>query len=111
MLNPSKRRALAIQAEAIEIIEIMGESQASILQKVHPTTDTRWLLRHRQPSTAALIALRAVAKCQLPGMNHKYWIGRVSVTMVVAAEFSERARCVNLNEPVARYSRRASRKS
>lgn len=75
MLNVRERRALAAQDEAIDLIEILGENRTIDLLNVDPVTVKRWLARKVTPSTPVLIALRAAAKCQLPGQEHAHWKG------------------------------------
>lgn len=75
MLNVRQRRAALARAELEDLIHQCGVGRAATLLDVYEATVQRWLAGTSRVPRAALIALRAAVRGQLPGMEHKDWEG------------------------------------
>ena len=76
MLNVKQRREAHAKREAAELITEYGEHRAACALDVHITTVRRWASGKTLAPAAVLIALRALVKSQLPGMEMRDWEGR-----------------------------------
>lgn len=75
MLTLRERRKQAARDEAAELIADYGIDSTARALDVHPLTVRRWASGEVTCPTPALIALRALVKAQLPGQEHRDWIG------------------------------------
>ena len=75
MLNVRERRKQQAKQEAVDLIGLYGEHRAAAALNVHIATVRRWYSGEIAPPTPVLIALRALVKSQLPGMEHRTWEG------------------------------------
>lgn len=75
MLNVRERRAAQAKREATDLIGRYGEHRVAKDLDVHLTTVRRWYTGETVAPTPVLIALRALVDGQLPGMEHKDWVG------------------------------------
>lgn len=75
MLNARERREAADHRELVALVGELGVKAVESLLKVYPSTIQRWLDGQTKPGEAVLIALRAAAWGQLPGMSGKLWEG------------------------------------
>ena len=75
MLNARERRRLQAKSEAVELIGLYGEARTAAALNVHTTTVRRWYSGDVVAPTPVLIALRALALGQVPGMDSRHWQG------------------------------------
>lgn len=75
MLNVRERRKLHAKQEAVELIGLFGEGRTAAALNVHITTVRRWYSGDVVAPTPVLIALRALALGQVPGMESRHWQG------------------------------------
>lgn len=75
MLNVRERRALCAKHELTELLDEYGRGRAAVLLDVYASTIERWESGKTRIPQAAIVALRAAARGQVPGMQGCDWQG------------------------------------